>query len=120
MAHGLRRPFALAALVPALAAWPGAAEASHSGAPVLQLASRQPLAVRGVGFGRNARLVVRFRVAGASMSRVVRANGLGGFTLVAPATFAYDPCSDALTVSAGGAQRNATLLHVPRRLCPVG
>jgi hypothetical protein len=81
--------------------------------PALSLADRDPLALRGTGFGSAERIRVVVDV-GERHVRVVRATSGGRFVATFPGVSVRDPCS--LDARAAGARGSHAKL--PQRFCP--
>jgi hypothetical protein len=98
----------------------GSTSTTVSSGPALVVSAARPLVVRGSRFVRDEHVRVSFRAGTLSVARTVRTTPAGTFSLTAPQSLVYDPCSTTLVIAARGATGDLVTLERPPRGCAPG
>jgi hypothetical protein len=104
-------------LVTLLAACAVASPADVAAAPRLTILDRNPLALKGTGFGGQERVTLAVTLGPKSDRRILRTTRAGTFLARFPG-FVYDRCHGALTVTAVGARGHRTHFTLQPLPCP--
>jgi hypothetical protein len=106
-------------LVVALGVTAGAATASTTVVPSVQIMKLSPLQLRGAHFFPAEKVHVTATAGNAKLVRTVRTSADGGFTVTMGSIAATDRCSGIVAVAALGVRGDTATLHLPRPMCPV-
>ena len=93
-----------------------AAGAQTASRPALRVVSLHPITAKGTHFGAREHVQVRFAIGRSAATKQVVATPAGSF-VVHDGPESYDPCSNALVVTAIGSRGSHAFVKIPPRMC---